>query len=1030
MPHDIFLSHSVKDKALADSICERLERSGFRCWVAPRDIIPGMSWGEAIIDAISTARVMVLIFSSHANSSQQIIREVERAVHRGVVIVPFRVEDVPPSKALEYYISAPHWLDAITRPMEPHLQRLEHTLRHLLGRETAQAAPSADADDSSARPPAIAGRYAVEEELGSDGAFTGVVARDADAGRRVAVWVMDPGIAAKVDAERFLAEMAPLRDLRHPGILAPLECGVWQGRPFCAYPHPGGVPLREHLRGEGRLPPDEARGIAANVADALRHAHGEGMAHGALTPDAILVSDGRARVCRFGVAHALQRAARGSGVAPPGDPAYQSPEQLAGEPDEQERGDLYALGCLLFEMLAGEPPFDGPTPQAVIARRFLHPVPSLRGAVPDELEAVVARALARTPDERFATAADFALALAPPRAPASVTVEPHGETVECGDSRRLTATVRSAAGERLPGHAARWSTSDPAVATVDAGTGVARAVASGTAVITAAVGALHGSAPLTVAPARVARVQIHAPATRVEAGERLRLSASLADTRGAPLVRDVAWASSDASVAAVDPDGVVHARAPGSVSVSADADGSRGSVQLTVCAPAVKAVRVDAPALLHAGDRASATATPLDARGQALSGRAVRWTSSDRAVVLVSAAGELTARAPGAASLVAACEGVESGVEVRVAPQPVASVHVTRGPGTLRVGRAARVQAVPRDADGRVLHEDPVWSSRHPEIASVTPDGRVKALAPGLATLVARVRGTEGEFEVVVFPRPQRRRRLHLPPITHFLPRMRAGGRRAALAGAAMAVAVLGATTAALQSTDGRPLAAAPEKEPASLVLPDRVRTRDGAEPRESGPPPSARDGRGARDASAGEPQVRLAGSEAGAAPPLRSVPAAGLADSVAVNPSSRGAPPPAQAFDTAAEARSTPPAPTPPPDDGAEERARAAIRAIIERQRQATERVSLDAALADVSAALARQYRPHFAQLRELRDVRSVITGVEIDVTGAAHAEARFHARVTGTRKSTGAPVTVADGPVRWRLTLTGERWIITAIP
>jgi|GEM_PF-2758555 len=135
MAHDVFISHSAKDKPVADAVCATLEIGGVRCWIAPRDIVPGTQWGEAIIDAISSCTVMVLVFSSNANESQQIIREVERAVSKGIPVIPFRVEDVDPNKSLEYFISAPHWLDALTPPLEKHLGQLLSTIKLLLARK-------------------------------------------------------------------------------------------------------------------------------------------------------------------------------------------------------------------------------------------------------------------------------------------------------------------------------------------------------------------------------------------------------------------------------------------------------------------------------------------------------------------------------------------------------------------------------------------------------------------------------------------------------------------------------------------------------------------------------------------------------------------------------------------------------------------------------------------------------------------------------------------------------------------------------
>ena len=134
MAHDVFISHSSKDKVYADAVCARLESEGIRCWIAPRDILPGMAWGEAIVEAIEGSRLMVLLFSSNANSSPQIEREVERALNKQVTIVPLRIESVMPGKSLEYFLGTPHWLDAVTPPFEQHLEYIAQTIKVLLHR--------------------------------------------------------------------------------------------------------------------------------------------------------------------------------------------------------------------------------------------------------------------------------------------------------------------------------------------------------------------------------------------------------------------------------------------------------------------------------------------------------------------------------------------------------------------------------------------------------------------------------------------------------------------------------------------------------------------------------------------------------------------------------------------------------------------------------------------------------------------------------------------------------------------------------
>ncbi len=132
MAYDVFVSYSHEDKLTADAICGTLEGQGIRCWIAPRDINPGQEWGQAIIQAISGARIMVVVFSHHSNESQQVMREVERAVHGGLAVLPFRIEDVIPSGSMEYFLSSMHWLDALTENREEHILRLATSVRAIL----------------------------------------------------------------------------------------------------------------------------------------------------------------------------------------------------------------------------------------------------------------------------------------------------------------------------------------------------------------------------------------------------------------------------------------------------------------------------------------------------------------------------------------------------------------------------------------------------------------------------------------------------------------------------------------------------------------------------------------------------------------------------------------------------------------------------------------------------------------------------------------------------------------------------------
>ncbi len=169
MQFDAFISYSSHDKTAADAACAVLEGAGIRCWIAPRDIVAGGEYGAAIIDAIDRCKVMVLIFSSSANESQQIRREIERAVSKGIPIVPVRIEEVVPTKSMEYFLGAIHWLDALTPPIERHLQRLGDTVRAILAVEAhAQVRPAGLPADDKSRVPGIGGREHVVERPQSD----------------------------------------------------------------------------------------------------------------------------------------------------------------------------------------------------------------------------------------------------------------------------------------------------------------------------------------------------------------------------------------------------------------------------------------------------------------------------------------------------------------------------------------------------------------------------------------------------------------------------------------------------------------------------------------------------------------------------------------------------------------------------------------------------------------------------------------------------------------------------------------------
>jgi WD40 repeat protein len=155
MTHDVFISYSHHDKSAADAVCAKLEQHGVRCWIAPRDVEPGAEWAGSIIRAISKSKIMVLVFSKSANDSPQIRKEVERAVNKGVIVVPLRIEDVVPTESLEYFMSNVHWLDALTPPLEKHLDHLAGTVKLMLDRIAVRDDPVPGASAHQAPPPSL-----------------------------------------------------------------------------------------------------------------------------------------------------------------------------------------------------------------------------------------------------------------------------------------------------------------------------------------------------------------------------------------------------------------------------------------------------------------------------------------------------------------------------------------------------------------------------------------------------------------------------------------------------------------------------------------------------------------------------------------------------------------------------------------------------------------------------------------------------------------------------------------------------------
>jgi TolB-like protein/Flp pilus assembly protein TadD len=295
---------------------------------------------------------------------------------------------------------------------------------------------------------ALEARYAVERELGRGGMATVYLAWDSRHGRQVAVKVLDPEVSMAVGSGRFLQEIRISARLAHPNILPLHDSGESDGFLYYVMPYVEGDSLRARLAREGHLSLEETVRIVGQVAEALDHAHREGVIHRDIKPENILLAGGQAVVSDFGIARAVDEAGSArlteTGLAV-GTPAYMSPEQSGARQALDGRSDVYSLGCVAYEMLGGEPPFTGPSPLAVLARHAVDPVPplrTLRPGLPRGVERAIERALAKIPADRFATAGELAKALVEA---SSVTAIAREERYARGTRRRRAAAVASVA---------------------------------------------------------------------------------------------------------------------------------------------------------------------------------------------------------------------------------------------------------------------------------------------------------------------------------------------------------------------------------------------------------------------------------------------------------------------------------------------------------------------------------------------------------------------------------------------------------
>src|SRR5215207_3262744 len=291
---------------------------------------------------------------------------------------------------------------------------------------------------------ALGDRYDLERQIGEGGMAIVYRAKDVKHERTVAIKVLRQELAVSLGADRFLREIRVAANLQHPNILGLYDSGEMEGLLYYVMPFIEGESLRDRLNKEQQLPIPDALQIVREAAEALQYAHERGIVHRDIKPENILLQGGHALVADFGIARAVSQAGgeklTQTGMAV-GTPHYMSPEQSLGSEHVDARSDIYSLGCVLYEVLIGQPPFTGPNSMAIMARHSMEVVPSLqvvRSSIPDEIEDAVMQSLEKTPADRFQTMQEFAERLSEAEAEAAM--------MRTAQRRASTAARRAASG--------------------------------------------------------------------------------------------------------------------------------------------------------------------------------------------------------------------------------------------------------------------------------------------------------------------------------------------------------------------------------------------------------------------------------------------------------------------------------------------------------------------------------------------------------------------------------------------------------